>query len=144
MIGEGAEAIGIINGGGISGECCALGGGACDGESARWAVVDVGDCRSGRRRQRFCGATAIGVGSDNGDGFADLLLGEGEGIGGCTIDRGAIGLPLIGEGADAIEIGDGGWISGESFALGRCACDDESARWAVVGIGDDCCRCRGE
>ena len=75
---------------------------ALDGYITFWIVVDVANGGGGIRFDGFSFAAVICVEGRDGDGFADLLLGEREGVAGGISNGFAIGVPLIGNIAEAI------------------------------------------
>ena len=104
-----------------------MGGGAADGDAARGAVVDVGHRCSGAAGHALGGTKAVGVASGHRHGLTHLSLGEHEGAGGGAADGCACGAPLVADGAQAVEIGQG-VVHRQGLPLGGGAADGDAAR----------------
>ena len=133
LVGDRAQPVGI--GQIVAGDQgLALGRRAGDRHRAGRHVVRVGHGRGGRARDGFRRAAEIGVGGHDRDLRAHFGLGQHEGLAGRAEDVGAVGLPLVGDRAQPVGIGQ--IVAGDQgLALGRRAGDRHRAGRHVVRVG---------
>ena len=110
---------------------------AADADYSGRGIIDVGDgcgCSTGHRLDR---AMAVGVAGGDADGLADLRFGQRETAGGGTADGDAVGLPLVTDAAEAIDVGEG--VRGrQRLVLGGGTADAHGAGRQVIDVGDGC------